>query len=208
MLKIKLIIALLKKHFSWTLILSLLLFLGYRELVRKNGLREKDRIITTLKKVHLDQLLKVKGAYHVIAEKNDSLRGIALAQQQIIFQLKHVTATGTTVQIEEDSNRVRVPFWLDTLCFSIEGWTKTNPPEYFLDVATLPIGVEVFITDIGDEVHGVITPAEESWLNIVDVKFDASPDIKGGCKDGFDKGEFILGSALIGCGVIIYNFLK
>lgn len=207
MLKIKLILALLKKHSIWTLILSMLLFVGYRELVRRSELNEKERIITSLKKVHLNQMLKVKGAYHVVAERNDSLEGLALIQKDIIFQLKRVTARGKTVQIERDSNRIEVPFWLDTLCFSIEGWTKTNPAEYFIDMQTLPIGLNVYVTDIGDEVHGVITPDEE-WLDVLSVNFEASPELKGMCKDGFDKGEFFLGGALVGVGVVLYNIFK
>lgn len=207
MLKLQLLFNLLKKNLIWSLVLGLILFIAYRELERRSGLREANERIINLKKFQVEQLSKVKGAYHVIAKKNDSLNGLALAQQKIIFQLKHVTATGTTVQIEEDSNRVKVPFWLDTLCFSVEGWTKTNPPEYFIDLETLPIGLNVYITDIGDQVHGVLTPTE-SWLDVINVKFDASPELKGMCKDGFDKGEFFLGAGLVSTGIILYNIFK
>ncbi len=207
MLKIKLLLSLLRKHMSWTVILSLLLFLGYREIERRSGLREANERIINLKKFHLEQLLKAKGAYHTIAKTNDSLKGVGLAQQRIIIRYEEMLIHGPGIQTDIEG-RKKVSIDTTIICMGIKGWTLTDPPEYSLKVIPTPLLLDIYITDIGDKVHGIITPFPDDCYKIDSVNFQVAPDIKGGSRDGFDKGEFFLGGAIVGCGVIIYNLLR
>jgi hypothetical protein len=195
MLKLKLIFSLVKKHLGWTFVISLILFFAYRELIHRNENKNNEQKIINLKRFYLQEKLKIEGAYHVIVQKNDSLNGVVLIQQNVILKYKKMIFEGKGSQIEKDG-RKEVIFAKDTNCIEVKGWTLTDPPEWGLNIDYLPITLNIFITDIGDSVHGVITPFPPSCLNVTDVKMEASPELKGMCRDGFDKGEFLLGGVI------------
>jgi len=201
MLKLKLLLGLIKKTLPMTFVLILILFIVYREIERRNGLREANERIENLKRYYLDNLLKIKGAYHSIAVVNDSLKGVSLTQQKIIARQKNLLVFGKGTQIEEDSGRARVLIDTSLVCASIKGWTLTNPPKYSLNIKFSPLTIDAIITDFGQEIHGVLIPSPEECFIIDSVNFQVAPDIKGSFRDGFDMGEFLLGGG-VGIGIM------
>jgi hypothetical protein len=206
MLKLRLLLAIIKKNWKIPIYLLFFGFALWTYNIERNKRKVAERREHNLKSEKLELAKKDSLNTITIAEIKDSLEGVSLAYQNLGIKYKQLSFTGEAIQIELENNRDSVPFGKETECVKVSGFTKTNPPEYGLDVFLRPFNLEIEITDFDNDIYGIVKPSN-SCVKIENVEFKAAPDLKGVYRDGFDRGDFILGGLIGVCVVGAYALL-
>ena len=138
---------------------------------------------------------------------NKELEGVYLLEQKTSAHWKSIALKGSGTQTQIDSNRTKVAFDTITDCISLEGFTLTNPPYWEIPKLELaPFWMNINVMDFENKVYSWTTSSP--CVQIDSVNLEVSPDIKGICRCGFDKGDFFLGAGITATGFILYNLLK
>jgi len=183
------------------LILAIIIFKFYWNI--RNELKASQRREHNLKVEMIQQWVGDSLALVKKAEIIDSLEGVLLSAMGIRIKTDTIK-----IHTEGEKEGDIISFDYADECFESWGWLNIKPPYPIQQfIYQKPYSLEILITNLHPDIYGKITPSN-SCVQIEGVKWKVAPDLKGAYRDGFDKGEFILGSALVGCGVIIYNFLK
>jgi hypothetical protein len=199
MLKLKLIGYFIKRN--WVTILLVAIAVFYLNKIR-NELKASVRREHNLKSV----LFKATKGIRTIATVNDSLEGLYLIEQDAHAHWKGVAIKGTGKQSEPEPGRLKVTVDTSLACFSLKGFTLTNPSYYEFETEPMPFTLGIKVMDFEKNIYSWTTSSPCVIIDSVDLQ--VAPDIKGVCKDGFDKGDFFWGGTLVGCGVIIYHLLQ
>jgi hypothetical protein len=202
MLKLKLIWALIKNNWK---IPIYLFFIGIAFWIyhnEKNKLRVAERREHNLKSI----VFKATKGLRTIAKVNKELEGVYLLEQKTSAHWKAIALKGSGTQTQIDSNRTKVAFDTTDACISLKGFTLTNPAYYELDIKRQPFSIDILVSDFENKVYSWTSTSPCILLDTVNL--EVSPDIKGICRCGFDKGDFFLGGIIVGCGVVIYNLLR
>lgn len=196
MLKLKLLISLLKRNFKVLIYIALATivvkyYFNFKQILKASERREKN-----LKTQMLNQWEKDSLTIVVQSEIIDSLEGVILAQAKIKIK-------SDTVKIETTGTKKgkRINFDWEDDCFAAWGWFEDKEPYRIQQfVNQKPYTLDIMITDLKPNIYGIVRPSS-NCVNIESVNFQSAPDIKGACHDGFDKGEFFLGTG-IGVGIV------
>lgn len=206
MLKLKLLWSLIKQNWKIPIYL-LFIFIAFKFYWNiRNELNASRRREHNLKSEKIELAKKDSTNTIIIAEVKDSLEGVSLAYQKLQIKYKQLSFSGEATQTELENNRDSVAFKKETECVKVSGFTKTNPPEYGLDVLLQPFSLEIEITDFDKQIYGIVRPSIPC-VQIDTIEFKVAPDLKGACKDGFDTGEFILGIGIPVIAFFLYSIL-
>jgi hypothetical protein len=141
------------------------------------------------------------------AKVNKKLEGVYLLEQKTSAHWKEIALKGSGTQTQIDSNRTKVAFDTITDCISLEGFTLTNPPYWEIPTLELtPFWINVKVMDFENKVYSWTTSSSCVYIDSVNV--EVSPDLKGACRDGFDKGEFFLGTGIAGTLFLLFNIFN
>ncbi len=203
MLKLKLLLVLIKRNWKIPvyLIMVFVAFKFYWNI--KQDLKAAERREHNLKSEMIERFKKDSLAIVKKAEITDSLEGVILAQAEIKIKPDTIkimttgTKHGDWIDFEWEDN-----------CFSSWGRFEDREP-YRLEqfIYQKPFSLDIIITDLKPDIYGIVRPSN-NCVNIESVNFQSAPDLKGACRDGFDKGEFFLGCGLTAISFILYNLLN
>jgi hypothetical protein len=181
------------------LIIGFIIYWNKQQELNASKRRERNLKVSMLQRWRQDKLALVTQA-----EVIDSLEGVLLSVMEI--KIKPDTVTITTKGNKEGDF---ITFRYEDDCYDCWGWLDTRPP-YPIEqyISNKPYSYEILITDLPPDVYGKITPLSKCAPKIENVKWKVSPNLKGACRDGFDKGEFILGGVIALGGVLAYVALR
>ena len=202
MIKLKLLFQLLKNNWKIPIYLLLAFFVikGYWD--KQQELNASYRREYNLKAI----IFKATKGLRTTAKVNKDLEGVYLLEKKISAHWKAIALSGSGTQTELDSNRTKVEFDTTDACISLEGFTLTNPPYYELDIKRQSFSLDIKVTDFENNIYSWTSTSD--CIGLDNVHLEVAPDLKGVCKDGFDKGEFILGGIIAIGGVLAYVALR
>lgn len=202
-MKLKLLWGLIKSNWKIPIYL-IMVFIAFKFYWNiRQDLKVAERREHNLKSEMIERFKKDSLAIVKKAEIIDSLEGVILARAEIKIKPDTIKITTTGIKHGDWIN-----FEWEDNCFSSWGWFEDREP-YRLEqfIYQKPFSLDIIITDLKPDIYGIVKPSN-NCVNIESVNFQSAPDLKGACKDRFDKGDFFLGAGIAGTLFLLFNIFN
>jgi hypothetical protein len=202
MLKLKILWQLIKSNWkiSVYLVMAFIAFKFYwNEREAKQAAQRREGNLKSI-------IFKSTKGLRTTAKVNKELEGVYLLEQKTSAYWKSIALKGSATQTQIDSNRTKVAFDTIDACISLKGFTLTNPAYYELDIKRQSFSIDILVSDFENKIYSWTSTSPCIVLDTVNL--EVSPDIKGICQCGFDKGDFFLGAGITATGFILYSILR